>query len=216
MKKSDSRLRGQVVRSTVFLLGLAGLVAFSGCIGFTSQLLYTIRGSEQPAAYDDLEGKRVAVIAMSSSAFFDPSDPTGEIAQRVSELLQNNVKDIEIVDQGEIADWIDHNDWQTDYKKVGIGVKADRVVAIDFTQLSFRDSSTLVKGRADFAVTVFNVHSGSKVFRRTTPEHEFPRNSPADVSPRRFHNIYTSILANYIARYFYSHPKDELFADDVL
>ena len=217
MNKCDEISRRRLIRPTVLLLHLAALVAlFSGCIGFASQVLYTIKGNQEPAAYEGLEGKRVAVIAMSSAAFFDPSDPTGEIAQGVSELLRVNVKDIELVDQDEIADWIDNNDWQTNYKKVGIGVKADRIVAIDFTQLSFRDSSTLVKGRADFTVTVFDVHSGNKVFRRSTPEHEYPRNSPADMRPKRFHIVYTSILSKYIASYFYDHPIDESFATDAI
>ncbi len=91
-------------------LGLLGLAAFSGCIGFASQVLYTIKGNQKPAAYEGLEGKRVAVIAMSSAAFFDTTDPTGEVAQRVSDLLRVNVKDIELVDQDEIAAWIDHHD----------------------------------------------------------------------------------------------------------
>jgi hypothetical protein len=196
------------------IMVLAGLLVFSGCVGFASQLLYTFKGHRAKAAYEGLEGKRVAVIAVSSSAFYDPQDPTGEVARKVSKLLEINVKDIEIVDEGEIADWIDQNDWQMRYKKVGIGVKADRVVAIEFSNLSFRDSSTLVKGRSDFTVSVVDVHSGKRVFHDSMIEHEHPRNSPADRSPKVFRAEYTSVLATLIAHYFFDHPIDELFAND--
>lgn len=198
----------------VTLVGVGLLAITTGCIGFTSQLLWTLKGNVQKAQYEGLEGKRVAVVAMSTAAFYDPSDPTGEIAQRVSDLIAANVKDVELVEQDMIADWIDQSDWQANYRQIGIGVKADRVVAIDFTKLSFRDSSTLVKGRAEFTVSVFDIHSGNLVFRKQTLEHEFPKNSPADISSKKFAALYKDILAAKIARYFYDYPKDELFATE--
>ncbi|HIF30099.1 MAG TPA: hypothetical protein EYG57_19120 [Planctomycetes bacterium] len=194
------------------LVVIAGLMTCIGCVGISNQLLYTFKDHKTDALFNDLQKKTVAVVVTSGSGYAR-EDPGGDVARKLSEMLDRNVKGIEIVNQYEVADWLDQNGL-TDVKKLGIGVKADLVVSVEFTGLSFSDSSTIVKGRSDFTVSVFNVHTGKRVFFQEEIEHEYPKNGPAGHSRRKFRGLYTSILASHIARYFYAHPIDELYGND--
>ena len=201
----------QTRRSFSFCV-FAGLLTSSGCVGMANQLLYTFKDDKKKALFDGLENMTVAVV-VAGPAGFSPEGVTGDVARKLTDLLETNVKGIELVSQSQIADWIDTKGL-TEHRKVGIGVKADRVVAVDFTSISLVDSSTIVKGRADFTITVFDVHKNKRLFFREEIEHEYPKNSPAGVSARKFRALYTMILAQHVARFFYDHPRDELFGAD--
>ncbi len=203
-------------RVTLFALGLA-LVSSGGCIGFANWLAWGIWGQKVPAEYDGLINQRVAIVCATRSSPFEPGGITGSISRSVAEILQREVKGIDVVDMEEVADWIDRNDWsEMDYREVGRGVKADQVVAIEFQQLSFQDSASTVRGRAEFTVSAYDLKTGKRVFFRETPEHVFPTQGPASVSLRKFQVIYVSRLASHIAQYFYDHDFTENFGNDAL
>jgi hypothetical protein len=188
-----------------------------GCIGVTNWLIWGWRGIPVPAEYDQLEEKRVAIVCVTRSSSFEPGGTTGKIARRVAQLMNEKIKGIDVVDMEEVADWIDRNDWnRMDYRVIGRGVKSDVVLAIEFESLSFQDNSSTVKGRADFKVKVYDMASGNVVFSREVPEHVFPSQGPASVSPRKFEQIYTERLATHIAQYFYDHDFTEDFGNDTL
>ncbi|MBM3998124.1 MAG: hypothetical protein FJ297_01050 [Planctomycetes bacterium] len=202
----------------VWLILLAFTLAGSaGCMGFSNWILWGIFGQKVPAEYDGLVNQRVAIVCATKSTPFEPGGITGSIARSVSDILQREVRGIDVVNMDEVADWIDRNDWsEMDYREVGRGVRADQIVAIEFQQLSFQDNSTTVRGRADFTVSVYDLKTGQRVFFRETPEHVFPTQGPASVSLRKFQVIYVSRLASHIAQYFYNHDFTEDFGSDAL
>lgn len=199
-------------------LGVGLLVAgTSGCVGIANWLLWGIKGEKVPAQYKGLRDQRVAIVCATVNSPFEPGGITGSIARRVAEILQREVKGISIVPLEDVADWIDRNDWSAmDYREIGRGVKADKVLAVEFQSLSFQDGPTTVRGRADFTVSVYDMASGQRVFYREIPEHVYPSQGPATTSPRQFQAIYVQQLANLIAEYFYDHDFTQKFGLDAL
>ena len=206
----------QIQRLLLSTLLALSLLPAGGCIGFVNYLLWGYKGHTEPALYTGMAGKRVAVICISKSSSFDPSGTTGMLAREIGQFLHYNVRDIELVDPEEIADWIDNNDWlEIDYTEVGRGVNADLVLAVDLNAISFQDTSSLVKGRADITTYVYDLQQDSKlVFKQRMPEHEYPSNGPAAISARAFRPIYIRRLAKFVAEYFYEHDFTEPFGED--
>ena len=196
---------------------MLAVVCTSGCVGFTNWLLWGLIGQEIPAEYDDLEGQRVAVVCATKSSPFEPGRDTGAIAREVSKILEREIKEIELVDVEEIADWMDQTNWShMDYKELGRGVKADKVLAIEFVSLSFQDNPNEIRGRAEFTVSVFDIAAGKRVFTREEPEHVFPSHGPAGTTPRQFKTIYIQRLAQAIAQLFYAHDFTQGFGNDAI
>lgn len=204
--------------SSALLLGLVlATLLSSGCIGVANWLAWGLWGQKVPAEFGKFKEKRVAVICATPSTPFDPGGTTGAIARGVGTILAREVKKIDLVDVEEVADWIDRNDWmQMDYREVGKGVKADYVVAIDFESLSFQDNATMVRGRADFSVSVYDMAAKERVFFREVREHTFPTHGPASMSIRKFEPLYLDRLSRDIAQYFYDHDFTENFGNDAL
>lgn len=199
------------------LLSLLVFATCAGCIGIANWILWGIHGEKVPAAYTGLQNKRVAIICATRTTAFEPTGITGNIARQVAEILQREIKGIQIVPLEEIADWIDRNDWsEMDYREVGRGVKADKVVAVEFEYLTFQDGPTTVRGRASFSVSVYDIATGAREFHREVPEHVYPTQAPASMSPVQFRALYTSRLATMIAEYFYDHDFTQNFGLDAL
>jgi hypothetical protein len=193
------------------------LLSCGGCIGVANWILWGIKGEKVPAQYTGLRNQRVAIVCATANSPFEPGGVTGMIARQVAEILQREVKGISIVPLEDVADWIDRNDWASmDYREVGRGVKANKVLAVEFERLSFQDGPTTVRGRADFSVSVFDVASGQREFHREVPEHIYPTQAPSTMSPRQFQLLYIRQLANHIAEYFYDHDFTQKFGLDAL
>lgn len=201
-------------------IALMLLVGSSGCIGLTTNLLYAIKGRKLPAEFAGLEGKRVAVVCLAASPSQSPDSSTDLLAHGIENLLAERVKQIEIVPREEVEDWVDRNGWdEIDYRDVGRGVNADMVVAIDLHDFTLHEGQGLYRGRANLAVTVYDMtRDGRTVFRRTTSEYEFPQSGPrfaTETSESTFRRAFLQVLAQQTARYFYPYDIDEEFARDV-
>jgi hypothetical protein len=198
------------------------VVASVGCIGVGSQLLYMLKGGDRlPAEFDGLQDKRVAVVCVSNASSSGPHAVSGTLERSVALLLTQKGKNIRLVRPDEVANWIDTNDWnQLDYREIGRGVNADMVLAIDLESFSLHEGSTLYRGRASVTVTVYDMREGGKVaFRRSIPEYSFPANGArhsTEMSEARFRSLFIQILAQQIARYFYSYQIQDDFAKDAL
>ena len=116
----------------LIVLTLAVLIPSSGCIGISAHLLYFIKGGQKiDAEYKGLNGKRVAVVCVSENASYGPNSISSVMERSVAALLRERVQKIEVIHPEEVADWIDTNDWnQMDYRDIGRGVAADKVLAI--------------------------------------------------------------------------------------
>lgn len=207
--------RGLVVMA---MLGLS-LATSTGCIGLMAHALWAAKGERVPAEYTGLEGERVAVVCLSSTSAFGPDDAARVLAASVHAIFEKRVKKIRLVHPDEVANWIDHNDWkQIDYREIGRGVKAEKIVAIDLGAHSLHEGRTLFKGTAKVTVSVYDMQEeGKLVFRRTTPEFTYPETGgypTTDMSEPEFRRAFLGRLARHIARPFHEHDLVDHFATD--
>lgn len=200
-------------------LAMLGLVLISGCVGTLANLMHVAHGNLVPANYEGLEEKKIAVVCVSNSEAFGPSNASVQLARMVGQLIKSNVDKSEVIDPQKIADWIDRNDWDyMNYPEVGRAVKADMVVAIDLDSFSLDDGKTLYRGRAQIKVVVYDMTEGGKeVFAYTPTEVIFPESSgyhATETTEEVFRRQFVAVLANRIARQFYSYDAQDDFARD--
>jgi hypothetical protein len=208
----------------LWLLLAAGLICLSGtgCIGLTAQLMYWVKGGPKvDAEFDGLKGKRVAVVCVDASSGFSPHSVGSLLERAVAMNLREKVDKIDLVPPDAVADWIDTNDWdQADYREIGKGVKADLVLAIDLTNVTLHEGLTLYKGRADVAVSVYDMtQEGKRVFHRELPEFAYPQNGArhsTELSESRFRQLFIAMLAQQISRYFHAYQFEDDFARDAM
>jgi len=204
-------------RGLAILAVAALLVTSSGCVlDFLAVMLHE---NKTPAKYSELNESKVAVICVSGSSVYEPSSAPSLIAHRVEELLQLNLKDIDLVDQGHVRDWIDHNDWdQMDYREIGEGLGVDKLVAVDIDRFELYDGQTMYRGRADVRVAVFEMDDNGKekVIAPNLPM-TFPKVSTysiSDMSESEFRAKFVEYVAHNIAKNFYSYDINEDLALD--
>jgi hypothetical protein len=201
----------------VSALLIATLISTSGCVGFTNWIMWGLYGQPIRAEYPDLVDQRVAIVCATKSSPFEPGSDTSAIARSISKILEREVKGIELIDAEEIADWIDQTNWSAmDYRELGRGLKADRVVAIEFSGLSFHDNPNEIRGRANFSVSVFEMDTGNRKHVDDETDFVFPQHGPAAVGEREFKKIYIKRLSEFIAELFYDHDFTEGFGNDAL
>ncbi len=208
----------KMTRVTMLALVLLLLQLASGC-SLMSTLQWAAGKNLVPAEYADLKGKRVAVVCVADNSSYGSGSESLLLAREVSLILQRSVKDIELVRQDEIADWIDRQGWdEIDYREIGRGVKAERVVAVGLASFSIREGSSLYKGRADVSVSVYDMADGGhEVFRKSIPEFSFPATGPypvGDLSEVQFRRAFLQTLSQHVARYFYAYDVAEDFSRD--
>ena len=198
--------------SCLFIVGVLGL---SGCNALPL-LAYVARGNIVAAQFDGLEASRVAVVCVSDGVSYGSGNESERLAREIARILAEKVPDIEVVRWSEIADWIDRKGWdEIDYREVGRGVKADRVVAVDLSGFRVRQGASLFKGRADLTITVFDMNEGGKeVFRREIIEFSYPPNGPfhvAEISEAKFSKLYLRVLAREVAKHFHEYDVVDEF-----
>jgi hypothetical protein len=203
------------------VIGILSLtIPATGCIGFTSQLVYWIKGGHKiDAEYNGLEGKKVAVVCVSDNSSYGPNSISNMLERAVVILLRERGKKIDVIHQDEVADWIDNNDWnQMDYRDIGRGVSADMVLAIDLGGVRLHEGMTLYKGRADVVITVYDMKDEGRVaFRKTLPEFTFPQSGArhsTEMSESQFRQLFVMVLAQQVAKYFYDYRFEDDFAND--
>lgn len=206
-------------KAIILYASVSILMGVPGCAGFWSQMLYFGQGQMVPAEYDDLEKKRTAVICVSDPTSRGTGAEAQVLAREVSTILRQNVEEIELVRPDEIADWIDREGWdQIDYREIGRGVRAERVIAIDLEGFRLYEGSSLYHGRARITVTVYDMtDQGSEVFRQSLPEVRFPMTGPypvGDTSEIDFRRAFLRHLAQHVAKYFHEYDLMDDFGTD--
>jgi hypothetical protein len=191
--------------------------ALSGCSAI-STVGYWLYGNTNPAKFDGLEGKRVAVVCLDADSLKGPGGEADRVARAVATTLGYNVADIKLVRPNEIADWLDNNNQDIiDYKDIGRGVKAEMVVGIDLESFTIHEGQTLLKGRASVATRVYDMQRGGEVVYES-PSHEiaWPENGARHVTENEanFRTTFIHTLSHRIARDFYAYDKVEDFGAD--
>ncbi len=209
------------------LFPVIGLVAIAiialaspGC-SVPANLLNAIYGNDIKAAYPGLEESKVAVVVVSDAASYGPDSLSRVVARAIGNRLSANVKEVTVIDQREIEDWIDKNGWnEKDFIKLGEGVGADKVVSVEIGSYSIKEGSTLYKGRALVTTNVYDLKAeGRVVFSQGPAEYQFPRSHgrPAiSTNPQQFEAAYLSMLVESIGRNFYDHSKSSTVAEDAM
>ena len=203
------------IRAQLLILGLLILPVF-GC-GAVAQMMYVIKGHEDPPEFAGLEEQRVAVVCVSDASAFGPDKLTTAISNVVGLKLESNGRKIDVLPQADIQQWIDQNGWdETDFVSLAKGVTADKILAIDLDSYSIHEGRTIFKGRSELTAKVIDVATGKVEFIHGPELFEFPKNGrPAiQMTDRQFESIYLAKLTDRIAKRFYKHDRLESVADD--
>ena len=201
-------------------LALVVLVASTGCIGAISQLIYVVKGTMVEPAYAGLEDSTVAVVCVSDASAYGPDMLTTTVAQAVAMKMHRTGKDINVIPATKVNDWIDRNGWdESDFVKLGEGVGAQKVVAIEIGAYSIHEGSTLYKGRTDLSVTVYDLENDGIIdFMYGPTEYSFPKNGrPAiQTSDRQFEAFFLANLTETIAQQFCAYDRVDQVARDAM
>jgi hypothetical protein len=199
----------------ICLCPLLGLLLTAGC-SMLPALAYVIDPEDVDPEFEDLKGKRVAVICRATSLEYAHPTVSRDLAVRVAALLREKVKKVEVVDERELSDWVDKHDWH-DYREVGRALKADMVVGIDLERFELSRGSTLLQGHADVRLAVYDVKENTKVWEPARPVSvKFP-NSPYAAADRQeddFRRQFLGVVAERVARHFYEYDSRRDFALD--
>jgi len=200
------------------LLAAMALVSIAGC-NVLATALYVVQGNNTKAEFGKLRGKRVAVVCRPvSSLQYNNFSAAKELSRQVSILLQQHVKNIHTIDQREIAEWADENNWEH-YTEIGKAMNADYVVGLDLEQFNlYEEGQSMYRGKASVRISVYDVKGGGDpVYEQPLPQVQYPPNSPVptiDKPEQEFRRQFVEVLAQQIAHYFYDHDATVDFASD--
>lgn len=193
------------------------VVGNSGCT-FLSQVVLTMQDRNVPAKFKGLEGKKVAVVCLDADSLGAPNGEAEMLAQAVSKTLAFKVKDIQMISQSKVSDWIDNQpQGVVDYREIGRGVKAEMVVAIDMKGFSIHEGATLLKGRTNLAVKVFDLSKPDEpVYESPETPMAFPENGARHVTENEanFRTLFIHTIAQRVCRDFYAYDKMDDFNSD--
>jgi hypothetical protein len=195
-----------------------GTLTAGGCHQVVATAVYLWSGTDSPAEYGGLEGKRVVVYCRPPSSLeYRHAGASRDLARRVGGLLAAQVKDIEVVPPSDVENWTDENDAEN-FRELGEAVRADKVLWIDMTEFGLQKGPTLYQGTADVQLSVYDMENGQVLDWETSlGEIQFPSSSavPAqEKSLAEFRKQFIEIVAQRIAAHFYPHDPRQQFAID--
>ena len=197
---------------------LLPLVA-GGCSMITTMAYLVAPEKDAPAEFKGLRGKHVAVVCKPIVELeFSDASSARELATMVGSQLAMNVRKAHVIDQREVARWIDENAW-VDYPTLGKSLDADIVVGIDLEQFRIHEGSTLYRGRASANVRAYDVAEKKVVFEKRIDNFTFPGDSAVpstDQSETQFRALFLQVLSRKIARSFHAYDSRDTFAEENL
>ncbi len=198
------------------LLLFSGLILTqTGCLGLVSNLMHAVGADRIPAECEELKDSKVAVVTMTDQSQYTDDIAARLLSRKVSELLSMEVKNITLVSADAVQEWRDVHGWDsTDYMDMGKDIKAEKLLAIELTDMKLRDGATLYRGRATVSMKVYDIESEKVLFHKEIDEFTYPVNAgqyTSETTEPRFRKLFLGMLAKRIARTF--HPYD--FADTV-
>jgi len=207
--------------AAVALVAASIVVTTGGCGAMLATGMYVVQGGNMaPAEFDGLKGQRVVVVCRPpSSNEYRHAGASRAVSQRVSELLVDNVRNIDVVNPREVDNWLDECDWG-DFKELARAVHAEKVVYVELNDFDLFKGKTLYQGRADVTVMVYDMKNHRRLeWDRHLGQILFPTNSgiPAQDKPeQQFEREFVGIVATRIAEEFYKHDANSAFAIDAL
>jgi hypothetical protein len=209
----------RLTAAVAVMIALTAVCLSGGCRSAIATALYFFRGNEVAPEYKGLKGKTVAVVCRQPAGLDYASSGVGaDIVREMSKLLQEKVSKIKVVDAQKINKWCDENNWE-DYAEVGKAFNADLVVGVELERFSVYQAQTLYQGKANATLRVYDCKDGGKVlFEKILPQTVYPPNAfiqTSDIQETQFRREFIGVLADQIARHFYSHdPYADLGQDN--
>jgi hypothetical protein len=211
------RIRLRLFELASVLVTFVIFTSLVGC-GLMSVMLYNMNPDDIPAEFNNLRGKRVAVVCRSVRELqFTDSTVPRDLMREVNRLLAAKVKKIDLIDERDVSQWTDENTWQK-FTEIGKALKADIVVGIELERFTLYQGPTLFQGNATVRVVVYDMQDGGKqVYEKSLPRVLYPPHTPissADKSEGEFRVQFLGVLAEQISRHFYAHDSRVDFATD--
>ena len=197
------------------LLPFLAMALAAGC-SLIPTIAYIIKPEDVAAEFDGFNGKRVAVICRATSLEYAYPTVSRDLAVRVATLLKRNGHKIDVVDERELADWVDKHDWN-DYREVGRALKADMVLGIDLERFELSRGSTLLQGQADVKLAAYDIKKNLTLWEKRPQTIKFPPNSQIPTADRQeddFRREFLGVLAEQVAHHFYAYDSRKNFASD--
>lgn len=214
----DRILRGAGAWRLAIVLLCATSVALSGGCSILATVAYIVQPNDVKADFAGLVGKRVAVVCRPVVELqYANANVARDLAKAVGVLLSQNVKKIDVIDQNEVAQWTDENDWN-DYPQIGKALDADMVVAIDMEHFSINQGPTLYQGNSQIHLAVYDMKKNKQqVYNKALPRAIYPPNTGIPTSEKNeaeFRYQFIEVLSQQIARHFFDHDSRVDFAND--
>ncbi|WP_236624907.1 hypothetical protein [Rhodopirellula sp. SWK7] len=214
--RSDrSRSRRWVGVVGLGLLVACGMLTQTGCLGVVSNLMHAVGADQIPAECDALKNAKVAVVTMTDQSQYTDDIAARLLTRRVRDILSMEVKGMTLVHEDAVQQWRDTHGWDNvDYLEIGKSIKADKVLAIELTDMRLRDGATLYRGRAGVQLVVYDIEEEKVVFRKEIDEFMYPVNAgqyTSETTEPKFRKLFLGMLARRISRVFHSYD----FADTI-
>jgi hypothetical protein len=202
-----------------FTLFCAVSVLQTGCIvPFAANLMHAVGADMVPPEYEGLEEMTVAVITSTDGSQYSQDVVAREINRMVSTIIGKEVKDVVLIRQDQIDQWRDVHGWdESDFASIGKGVKANKVIGIEVSDVRLREGATLFRGRSEARVQVIDVASGEVEYSRDLDDYTYPKLAGQDITETtesRFRKLYLTMLSKEISRSFHHYDVTDRFAAD--
>jgi hypothetical protein len=201
----------------ILALAAVGLSA-SGCRNALAMAMWLTNGTNVPAEYAGLRGKKVVVVCrpLADLKYRDTS-VAKDLALNLGMLLGRNVPKIEVIDPRKVAQWTDENTWD-EYTEIGEALGAEMVVGMDLQDFTIYQGQTLYQGKATVTLRVYDCSAGGQpVFEKELPQAVYPPNTAVPTSEKveaEFRREFVRVLADQIGRHFYAHDAYDNYAVD--
>lgn len=202
----------------IMLALAAGTLSASGCRNALATAMWITKGTNTPAEFDGLRGKKVVVVCrpLADLKYRDTS-VAKDLTRELGLLLKSNVPKIELIDPRKVAQWTDENTWD-EYTEIGEALGAEMIVGVDLQEFSIYQGQTLYQGKATLALSVYDcIAGGHPIFEKDLPQSVYPPNSGIPTSEMReveFRRKFVRVLADQIGRHFYAHDPYQDYALD--
>lgn len=206
------------VRPTRFVFGILAITlvwcAQPGCM-LLSNVMHAVGANQVPPECDELEGSKVAILVVTDKSQYSDDITARLLTRKLAGLLTNEVKGIELIREDVVQDWRDTHGWDnSEYLDLGKGVKAEKLLVVELSDLKLRDGATLYRGRADVNLMVFDIGEERALFNKEIDEFMYPVNAgqyTSETTEPKFRKLFLEMMSRRIARTF--HPYD--FADTI-
>ena len=200
------------------VLSLVGTVATTaGCMGPVLTAMYLFGAADVKAEYDGLKKQKVVVVCHRTDLDYSNNlNAAKDLARRIGLQLKANISSMKLIDQQEVDRWMDENQWE-ESSEIGKALGADKVVVVELERFSILLGQTLYQGKANYVLKVIDCQTGETQYDVTPNPIRWPPNSPVPTQEKpeaRFRKQFVGVLADRIARHFYSHDARAYFAED--